>query len=81
MKTILLSVLMILMAAVGVSAEERAPAGYLVTLKLAGADATAKTVVIRDGVEIAGKLMMPLFDGDAVFVRDPKSSIGVRCFL
>lgn len=78
MKEILFSLLMILMAAVGVAAEERAPAGYLVTLKLVGADATAKTVVIRDGVELAGKLMMPLFDGDAVFVRDPQSNIGVE---
>ena len=78
LKAILLSLLMILMTAVGVAAGERTPAGYLVSLKLTGEDATAKTVVMRDGVELAGKLMMPLYDGDAVFVRDPQSSIGVE---
>ena len=78
MKPILLSMLMILMAAANAIAEDRAPAGYLVTLKLAGADAASKEVVIRNGGEIAGKLMMPLYDGDVVFVRDPASSIGVE---
>lgn len=78
MKPILLSMLMILMAAAGAAAEDRAPAGYLVKLQLAGADAAAKSVVIRNGGEISAKLMMPLYDGDVVFVRDPKSSVGVE---
>ncbi len=78
MKPILLSLLMILMAAAGVDAADRAPAGYLVKLKLVGADAASRAVVIRGGGEMAGKLMMPLYDGDVVFVRDPASSVGVE---
>ncbi len=78
MKAVLLSVLMFLMAAAGAGAGERAPAGYLVKMQLAGADAAAKSVVIRDGSEISAKLMMPLYDGDVVFVRDPKSKVGIE---
>ena len=78
LKAILLSMLMILMAAVGAAAEDRAPAGYLVKMQLAGADAVAKSVVIRNGGEISARLMMPLYDGDVVFVRDPESSVGVE---
>ena len=78
LKAILLSMLMILMAAVGAAAEDRAPAGYLVKMQLAGADAVAKSVVIRNGGEISARLMMPLYDGDVVFVRDPKSRVGVE---
>lgn len=78
LKAILLSMLMILMAAAGAAAEDRAPAGYLVKMQLAGADAAAKSVVIRNGGEISARLMMPLYDGDVVFVRDPKSRVGVE---
>jgi hypothetical protein len=63
---------------VGVAAGERTPAGYLVKLQLAGEDAATKSVVVRGGAEIAGKLMMPLYDGDVVFVRDPKSKVGIE---
>ena len=78
LKAILISILMIITAAGSQAAEDRAPAGYLVQMRLAGADAATKEVVIRGGSEITGKLMMPLYDGDVVFVRDPESSVGVE---
>ncbi len=78
MKALLISLLTILMVPMALAAAPQAPAGYLVSIKLAGEDAAVKTVVVRDGTELAGKLMMPLFEGDVVFVRDPASAVGIE---
>ena len=76
MKAFFLSLLMIVMLSpIGVRAADRAPSGYVVEMALAGLDAGTKTAIVRDGKEIAAKLMMPVFDGDVVFVRDPESSV------
>jgi hypothetical protein len=53
----------------------KAPAGYVVAIALAGAD---KTAIVRDGQELVPKLMMPLYAGDVVLVRDPASRIGLE---
>jgi hypothetical protein len=53
----------------------KTPAGYVVAVALAGED---KTAIVRDGQELVPKLMMPLYAGDIVFVRDPASRIGLE---
>ncbi len=55
--------------------EGKTPAGYVVAIALAGGD---KTAIVRDGRELVPKLMMPLYAGDTVFVRDPASRIGLE---
>ena len=44
-----------------------APAGYVVEADLPGGEGSG--AVIRDGQEVPVKLLMPVFDGDVVFVR------------
>ena len=78
MKAILLSVLTMLAGLAAAHAADKTPAGYITDIALTGADETAKTVVVRDGSEIAGKLMMPLYAGDVVFIREPASAIGLE---
>ncbi len=51
------------------------PAGYVVSVALAGGD---KTAILRDGQALVPKLMMPLYAGDVVSVRDPASRIGLE---
>ena len=51
------------------------PAGYVVSIALAGEDATSKTAVVRGGAELPVKLMMPVLSGDTVFLRDAASRI------
>lgn len=53
----------------------KAPAGYVVAIALAGADQTA---IVRGGQELVPRLMMPLYAGDVVLVRDPASRIGLE---
>lgn len=52
-----------------------APAGYVVAVTLAGKDASAKTAVVRQGKELPARLMMPVYAGDVVFLRDTASRI------
>jgi hypothetical protein len=56
----------------------QAPAGYVVAVSLAGDDAAAKTAVVRMGKEIPAKLMMPVYSGDVVFLRDPLSRVSLE---
>ena len=70
--------MVLLSVRVGGVAAAGTPSGYVVEIALAGADAKAGTVVVRDGKEIPAKLMMPLFDGDVVFLRDVNSRIGLE---
>lgn len=56
-------------------AEDARPAGYIMAYELKGADADKGTVVVRNGAELAPKLLMPLYDDDAVFIRDEASRI------
>lgn len=60
------------------AAADSAPAGYVMTMSLVGEDASLKSAVVRDGAEIPAKIMMPLFAGDVVFLRDPASRIGIE---
>jgi hypothetical protein len=78
MKAFLLSVLMMSAMVSPSGAGGGTPAGYVTDLSLTGADAAARTVVVRDGAEIQAKLMMPLYAGDVVFIREPASSVGVE---
>ena len=57
---------------------EPAPAGYVVSVHLSGDDAAAKTAIVRMGQELPAKLMMPLYNRDVVFVRDPASRISLE---
>lgn len=57
---------------------DQAPAGYVVAISLAGDDLTAKTAIVREGKELPPKLMMPVFSGDVVFVRDPASRVSLE---
>lgn len=61
-----------------VHAAAATPAGYIVEIELAGEDASGKTSVIRDGAELPVKLLMPVFDGDTIFVRDSASRIALE---
>jgi hypothetical protein len=63
-----------LLAQVGF-AEDNRPAGYIMAYELKGVDAEKGTVVVRKGSELAPKLLMPLYDDDAVFIRDAASRI------
>lgn len=56
-------------------AEDSRPAGYIMAYELKGVDAAKGTVVVRKGSELAPKLLMPLYDDDAVFIRDEASKI------
>lgn len=56
-------------------AQDARPAGYIMAYELKGADAEKGTVVVRKGVELAPKLLMPIYDGDSVFIRDETSRI------
>jgi hypothetical protein len=58
-----------------VEAEDSRPAGYIMAYELKGSDAEKGTVVVRDGNELAPKLLMPLYDDDSVFIRDEASRI------
>ncbi len=62
-------------ASPAISQEEGRPAGYIMAYELKGADAQKGTVVVRKGVELQPKLLMPLFDDDAVFIRDEASRV------
>ena len=57
------------------TAEDIRPAGYIMAYELKGADAEKGTVVVRNGKELAPKLLMPLYDDDSVFIRDEASKI------
>ncbi len=57
---------------------EQAPAGYVVAVSLAGEDLAAKTAIVRAGKELSPKLMMPVYNGDVVFVRDPASRLSLE---
>ena len=79
MKAFLLSLLMIAcLAPCLAAADERLPAGYVLDITLEGADAAEKTVIVRDASELPAKLMMPLYEGDVVFLRDPKSTLSIE---
>ncbi len=74
MNVILVFFFTIVLATVPVAAEPK-PAGYVVRLALAPADTTA---IVRDGRELAPKLLMPLYNGDVVLVRDPESRVEIE---
>ena len=56
------------------AAAQKAPAGYVVSVALAGVD---KTAIVRGGSELVPKLMMPLYDGDVVFLRRAERFKGI----
>ncbi len=74
MKTILAFLLALVLSAAPATAQQ-APAGYVVSVALAAGD---KTAIVRSGRELAPKLMMPLYDGDVVFLRDQASRVTVE---
>ncbi len=77
MRSILLSVLALITFGLGFArAADKTPAAYVIEVALAGADAEAKTIIRRDGTELPAKLMMPLYAGDEVFLRD-RASVAV----
>lgn len=58
---------------------EKAVAGYILSIDLQGADKAEKTAILREGEEpLVPKLMMPLYEGDVVFLRDPGSTIEIE---
>lgn len=76
MSRILASLFVLLsLHALSAKAEDIRPAGYIMAYELKGADAEKGTVVVRNGKELAPKLLMPLYDDDSVFIRDEASKI------
>ena len=72
-------VLMLLpLLATSAQADSRQPAAFVVSVELAGADIASGTSVVRAGGELPARIMMPLYAGDVVFVRDPRSRIEVE---
>lgn len=71
---IILLLILGLQAQLGFAQDDR-PAGYIMAYELKGVDAEKGTVVVRKGSELAPKLLMPLYDDDAVFIRDEASRI------
>ncbi len=71
----LLIALSVLGAAAPMWAQDVRPAGYIMAYELKGADAEKGTVVVRKGTELQPKLLMPIYDGDSVFIRDETSKI------
>lgn len=71
----LLIVLGVLASAAPLPAQDVRPAGYIMAYELKGADAEKGTVVVRKGAELQPKLLMPIYDGDSVFIRDETSKI------
>lgn len=65
----------LLAGGVQVHAQDARPAGYIMAYELKGADAEKGTVVVRKGAELQPKLLMPIYDGDSVFIRDETSKI------
>lgn len=57
---------------------EDVPSGYVLSIDLKGEDAVKKTAILRQGNELAPKLMMPLYEKDVIFLRDAQSSIAVE---
>jgi hypothetical protein len=58
---------------------EKAVAGYILSIDLQGADKAEKTAILREGEEpLVPKLMMPLYEDDVVFLRDPASKIEIE---
>lgn len=56
-------------------AADREAVAHIVEIELAGEDLAKGTVVVREGTERKPQIWMPLYDGDVVFVRDPKSRV------
>ncbi|WP_119268654.1 hypothetical protein [Taklimakanibacter deserti] len=75
LKPFFCAVLLLVGLCVPAAAEDPRPAGYIMAYELKGADAEKGTVVVRDGKELAPKLLMPLYDDDSVFIRDEASRI------
>jgi len=75
----ILAYLLIMLGLLGTVAPTQAqdvrPAGYIMAYELKGTDAEKGTVVVRKGAELQPKLLMPIYDGDSVFIRDETSRI------
>ncbi|MFO0993394.1 MAG: hypothetical protein U1E67_15860 [Hyphomicrobiales bacterium] len=56
-------------------AADREAVAHVVEVELAGEDLAKGTVIVREGTEHKPQIWMPLYDGDIVFVRDPKSRV------
>jgi hypothetical protein len=54
---------------------EPAPAAFVTAINLKGADLDEGTAIRRGAEELRPRLLMPLFAGDVVFLRDPGSRI------
>lgn len=74
-RVLALLVIMLGLLAGGARAQDVRPAGYIMAYELKGADAEKGTVVVRKGVELQPKLLMPVYEGDSVFIRDEESRI------
>ena len=57
------------------AAAPKAAGGYVVSVALAGEDAAA---ILRSGTELVPKLMMPLYDGDIIDVRNRDSRLAIE---
>jgi hypothetical protein len=66
------------LAAAAPALAEQVPAGYIMSIDLHGEDQSAKTAILREGKELTPKLMMPLYEKDVVFLRDPESKIAIE---
>ena len=76
-KFLLISIAWAGLSGVATAQTEQVPAGYVMSVDLQGEDAALKTAILRDGKELAPKLMMPLYEKDIIFLRDAKSKIAI----
>jgi len=70
-----LSALALLLWNVPSFAADREAVAHIVEVELAGEDLVKGTVIVREGGEQKPQIWMPLYDGDIIFVRDPKSHV------
>src|SRR6476660_2135683 len=74
---LVVALILALLSAGAVRAEEPAAAGFIISYELKGADLEKGTSVIRNGAELPPKVWMPLQAGDIVFTRDAASTVTI----
>jgi hypothetical protein len=74
----LLLVATALMSLPAVAHSEGAPAGFVLSIELKGDDAVSKLVIRRGDAVLPAKLMMPLYAGDVIALKDKDSRIALE---
>ena len=62
----------------GAALAEGNPAGFVIGVELKGEDAATKLIITRGGDKLPAKLMMPLFAGDVIQLKDADSKLSLE---